>query len=40
MFNPEALYKERWVPDLMGIMASTPKDGYEKVCVIGQVAFT
>jgi hypothetical protein len=39
MFNPEAL-NEWSVSDRMGSMTSTPKDGYEKVCAIGQVAFT
>jgi hypothetical protein len=39
MFNPEAL-KQRSVPDRKGSMASTPKDGYEKVCATSQVAST
>ena len=39
MFNSEAL-KQRLVPDRKGSMASTPKDGYEKVCATNQVAFT
>ena len=36
MFNPKAL-KQRSVPDRKGSIASTPKDGYKKVCAIGQV---
>ena len=39
MFNLEAL-KQRLVLDHKGSMASTPKDGYEKVCATGQVAST
>ena len=39
MFNPEAL-KQRSAPDRKGSKASTPKDGYEKVCATGQGAST
>jgi hypothetical protein len=39
MFNPEAL-KKLLVPNLMGSMASTLKNGYEKVRATGKVAFT
>ena len=39
MFNPEPL-KQRLVPDRKGSKASILKDGYEKVCATGQVAFT
>ena len=39
MFNPETL-KQRLVPDRKGSMANTPKEGYEKMCATGQVAYT